>query len=672
MNSTRKYQFVIFILILISVLFIYITSPKLKTKLSKYYASLPSFARPQSNECNMETCFNSKRCNISNFKAFVYPSAVWNRTKDNSILGKTYLTKNPEDACMYIFFWKPGSKLTDLQFWQENGSNHIIINLDINRKGPLPPGHALVAQPRFQYFTFRVGFDFILPFYNNNNSKDTWEILLPLFPLRRKYWISYLSGSQPKLDIFRKYQPLSTSLFEYLKRHNSSLLPITVSSECSPSDIWSCPKKKRLQILTNSTFTIIVMPRQLFKENDWNVFQIHLVEILQSGSVPVLIGDKNYLPLQDYINWKRVLVTFHWNMLTKFLPFLSSLVDMDILQFKQYGRHVMEVIFSSKKSLLAVILESMHQRQRVPAPCFDPYHPKILFTYQPKSNGNQSYDQPGHFREGKHSLLDLRMPPEALSFINVERKPGKSWPPEKFTVVILTYRRQYILYKILNALHNLPFLDRVVIVWNDLFTPVNKTIIPELHVPVYVVACGKNSLNNRFLPFDIIRTDAIFSLDDDFTLPQKNILLAFRIWRENRDRLVGFPGRYHSWSQSEKKFLYKADYLVDGISLVLTSACFFHKHYTYLYTYMMHRAIYNYVEKNFNCEDIGINFLVAHVIRKPLFKVTKKRGFPCKYCGRKSISTSEGHKFKRKYCLNFFTKVYGYTPLIFTQFTIDN
>ncbi|XP_052831913.1 exostosin-like 3, partial [Octopus bimaculoides] len=172
--------------------------------------------------------------------------------------------------------------------------------------------------------------------------------------------------------------------------------------------------------------------------------------------------------------------------------------------------------------------------------------------------------------------------------------------------------------------------------------------IPKLHVPVYVVACGKNSLNNRFLPYDTIRTDAIFSIDDDLTLPQESILLAFRIWKENRDRLVGFPGRYHSWSQSEKKF-----------------------HYSYIYTYMMHRAIYNYVEKNMNCEDISMNFLVAHVIRKPPFKVTKKLGYPCKYCGRKAISTSRSHNFKRKYCLNFFSEVYGYTPLIFTRFITD-
>lgn len=43
-----------------------------------------------------------------------------------------------------------------------------------------------------------------------------------------------------------------------------------------------------------------------------------------------------------------------------------------------------------------------------------------------------------------------------------------------------------------------------------------------------VVKVEKNSLNNRFVPFDVIETDAIFAVDDDVEMRHDEILLAFR------------------------------------------------------------------------------------------------------------------------------------------------
>ena len=38
----------------------------------------------------------------------------------------------------------------------------------------------------------------------------------------------------------------------------------------------------------------------------------------------------------------------------------------------------------------------------------------------------------------------------------------------------------------------------------------------------------KNSLNNRFLPYEEIKTEAVLSLDDDVFLTHEEILLTFR------------------------------------------------------------------------------------------------------------------------------------------------
>ena len=46
--------------------------------------------------------------------------------------------------------------------------------------------------------------------------------------------------------------------------------------------------------------------------------------------------------------------------------------------------------------------------------------------------------------------------------------------------------------------------------------------------PMQVVRTGRNNLNNRFLPFESIQTDAVFSLDDDQEAPHSAIEFAFR------------------------------------------------------------------------------------------------------------------------------------------------
>ena len=43
-----------------------------------------------------------------------------------------------------------------------------------------------------------------------------------------------------------------------------------------------------------------------------------------------------------------------------------------------------------------------------------------------------------------------------------------------------------------------------------------------------MVKVAKNSLNNRFVPYDVIETDAVFAVDDDVEMRHDEILLAFR------------------------------------------------------------------------------------------------------------------------------------------------
>ncbi|KAK2093911.1 hypothetical protein P7K49_027649 [Saguinus oedipus] len=138
-----------------------------------------------------------------------------------------------------------------------------------------------------------------------------------------------------------------------------------------------------------------------------------------------------------------------------------------------------------------------------------------------------------------------------------------------------------------------------------------------------VVRTEKNSLNNRFLPWNEIETEAILSIDDDAHLRHDEIMFGFRVWREARDRIVGFPGRYHAWDIPHQSWLYNSNYSCE-LSMVLTGAAFFHKYledyYAYLYSYVMPQAIRDMVDEYINCEDIAMNFLVSHITRKPPIK----------------------------------------------------
>lgn len=118
----------------------------------------------------------------------------------------------------------------------------------------------------------------------------------------------------------------------------------------------------------------------------------------------------------------------------------------------------------------------------------------------------------------------------------------------------------------------------MLVIWNSARPPSADLRWPSLGAPLHVIRAQHNSLNNRFIPYSDIETDAILSMDDDAHLRHDEIVFGFRVWREARDRIVGFPGRYHAWdpNPSHQSFLYNSNYSCE-LSMVLTGAAFFHK-----------------------------------------------------------------------------------------------
>ena len=74
----------------------------------------------------------------------------------------------------------------------------------------------------------------------------------------------------------------------------------------------------------------------------------------------------------------------------------------------------------------------------------------------------------------------------------------------------------------------LPHLNKILVIWNSARPPSADLRWPEVGAPIVVIRSKRNSLNNRFLPYNDIETDAILSMDDDAHLRHDEIVFGFR------------------------------------------------------------------------------------------------------------------------------------------------
>ncbi|XP_070534732.1 exostosin-like 3 [Ptychodera flava] len=428
---------------------------------------------------------------------------------------------------------------------------------------------------------------------------------------------------------------------------------------------------ERSTVLRESTFSLLIA------SDDTSVTSLplfmRLFEALKYGAIPVILGEQIQLPFYETLDWRTAVITLPKPRVTELYFYLQTISHSDILDLRKQGRFFYENYFSSTKSVLDTILATIRTRLNIPAvtipdapspsvfnegfvplkvdmqvqtleiedggggPVEPPFpSPTFLrnYTYS-VMNRHQTWNKaPGPFFMFPNTPFDPVLPSEAkfrgssMGFRPIGNGAGGAGkefmealggntPREQFTIVMLTYEREEVLVNSLQRLNALPNLNKVIVVWNTTEPPSQDMGWPELHVPVEVIKTKKNSLNNRFLPFNEIETEAILSIDDDAHLRHDEILFGFRVWREARDRVVGFPGRYHAWDTNfNNGWLYNSNYSCE-LSMVLTGAAFFHKYYAYLYTYWMPSAIRDMVDEYINCEDVAMNFLVSHITRKP-------------------------------------------------------
>ncbi|KAH9324370.1 hypothetical protein KI387_004548, partial [Taxus chinensis] len=244
-----------------------------------------------------------------------------------------------------------------------------------------------------------------------------------------------------------------------------------------------------------------------------------------------------------------------------------------------------------------------------------------------------------------------------------------------YTVLINTWKRNDLLKQSVSHYAGCSSVDAINVVWSETEPPseilqadLRRTVYSKSQIskkPDFRFNLNEvNNLNNRFRPIQDLRTDAIFSVDDDVIFPCSTLDFAFTVWQSAPDSMVGFVPRMHWVKKNDaKRFTYGGWWSVwwmGTYSMVLSKAAFLHKKYLDMYTHQMSATIREYIIRERNCEDIAMSFLVANATSAPPIWV-KGKIFEI---GSTGISSIKGHNERRTRCLNDFVSLYGHMPLV--------
>jgi len=651
--------------------------------------------------CTLSSCFDFSRCSVSSqLPTYVYPTTAESAYLSEPLAALRKRTeRNAASACIFISAYLP--EPFTLSSWSGDGRNHILIESpESSIAGEHKTGRAMLAASRFTKFTWRPGFDLVLPSVTGEGIG--WAEYPPLVPVARPVLLTFVghqqgeSGSQDReLVAALKDMTVAGTTDKFLFTFACKTLDTSLGA-IEHGDWANCGSQAgRKSALLNSTFSLILPPSNRSLLSTPHI-QARLMEALLSGTVPVILSQDLILPMAEVIDWSQASVILPIQRITELHFLLRTIPHSDIFSMKRQGRLLLQNYFSSQSTVLDSLLAVMQRRLTIPALPFvdspspsvfnDSFNPKLMEHLPLDVEPDESlgpleppFPSPA-FKRNFSSLLIHSHHLWNIAFSSLHAVPHQPWEPllpteakflgsglgfrpihggeggagaefsqalggnspqEQFTVVMLTYEREQVLLNSLARLYGLPYLNKVIVVWNSPSPPAEDLQWPDIGVPILVVKTEKNSLNNRFLPFSEIETEAVLSVDDDAHLRHDEIIFGFRVWRENRERLVGFPGRFHAWDMDHNSWNYNSNYSCE-LSMVLTGAAFYHKYYSYIYTYTMDSAVREMVDEFMNCEDLAMNFLVSHLTRQPPIKVTSRWTFRCPGCPV-SLSEDDSH-----------------------------
>lgn len=230
-----------------------------------------------------------------------------------------------------------------------------------------------------------------------------------------------------------------------------------------------------------------------------------------------------------------------------------------------------------------------------------------------------------------------------------------------------TFRRNDLLKRSAEHLASCDCVGQIQVVWSDqdnappgmdLFTEKTRR---KVHFEVH----DTNSLNHRFNMTSSVRTEGVFSTDDDLEISCADLKFAFETWQSSQNAMVGFSPRLVTRDPKTKRHSYRSWRVVrwNGVyNVILTKCCFLHRDHLRTYVEKMTKAMLSYIDEHRNCEDIAMSVVVAKFHKTPPVWVSgkvKETGG-----GGDGISGLTHHFSARSHCVDFFAKEFGDMPLL--------
>lgn len=283
-----------------------------------------------------------------------------------------------------------------------------------------------------------------------------------------------------------------------------------------------------------------------------------------------------------------------------------------------------------------------------------------------------------------YSLISLHLPLFVISSRLIPQTPDpqcRSPDPstvrsDQLTVIISGYSEHRIplLHPIAAAYFSSPSVAAVVLLWCNPSTSTQTLSHLTQNLSAVVLRAPSASLNHRFYPLGIIKTRAVLICDDDIEPDPNSVSTAFRTWRSDPDRVVGFFARSHAYDVSSRSWIYTME--KEKFSIILTKFMIVNVKFLEIYScderYGEARRI---VDDMNNCEDILMNFVVAEEIQKGPVMVGAKGGGVRDFGDARNDGVSERvrevglssrkgeHRKRRGDCIQRFHRVLGRMPL---------
>jgi hypothetical protein len=227
------------------------------------------------------------------------------------------------------------------------------------------------------------------------------------------------------------------------------------------------------------------------------------------------------------------------------------------------------------------------------------------------------------------------------------------------------------MFTTLNAVlaEEIPSLEEVVIIWNDLETNPPDDYVTSHGINVRFKMSARNSLNSRLIPDPDYKTQAVLLTDDDVYYHPEDLEFAFQSWRKfGKNRMTGALARCSTvhketglWSYT---FCDSKDLKQNNYAMVLTNLAFSHMAFMDYYSSdnVVTTKIRDYVDEHMNCEDLAMNFVASYLTREGALEIIGREPYK-NFSPGGGISTKPGHLEARSRCLNDFSEFFGCMPL---------